>query len=48
MSAPKLGNQPEPKLIASSVSRYGVPRKFSDNGPFENPQNLHLNVHTFV
>ena len=29
-------------------SRYGVPRRLSDSGPFEKPQNRHLNVQTFV
>ena len=34
--------------MSSSVSRYGVPRRLSDSGPFEKPQNRHLNVQTFV
>ena len=34
--------------MSSSVRRYGVPRRFSESGPFENPQNWHLNVQTFV
>ncbi len=34
--------------MSSRVSRYGVPRRLSDSGPFEKPQNRHLKVQTFV
>ena len=34
--------------ISSSVSRYGVPRRFRLSGPLANAQNWHLNVHRFV
>ena len=36
------------RAISSSVSVYGLPRRFSLSLPFENAQNWHLNVQTLV
>jgi len=36
------------RCISSISTRYGLPRRLSDSGPFENAQKRHLNVHTFV